>query len=172
MADTPQVAAAKFMRLAGKLNDQPYESVQRGALLTKNALRAALPDTLRGVGKKGAKITPRYTITRGSGDGSSALVFTTGPTHLIERDTKPHPIPKLKGSRSRKGGNTRLFGPAFGGVNTKKLGVSLGTDRFYAQVFHPGTKGKHLFVKTTETVSPLVRKQFDAGVALSIREVF
>lgn len=96
---------------------------------------------LRGVGKKGQKIGVRYDLI-----GKTALVRATGPFHLIERDTKAHRTPKVRGSRARH----RL-------IVIPGIGV-----RAFANV--KGTKGKHPWEKGVLVAVPLAEKA--GGVAL------
>jgi hypothetical protein len=143
---------AKLNALARDVADMPKGQVGRAALATKKSVQAFMPDRLRGVGKRGAKLTVRYTEA-GSGDSSSALVFVTGPAQLIENDTRAHRIPK---DRAR--GRRRV-------IVIPGIGV-----RAFAN--HPGTKGKHPWAKGVTAAQPLISREFDAAGALLLRRHF
>ena len=166
---TPLEYSAK-MRLAQQAASQvPREAVEASALLAKRLVQARTPARLRNVGKNGRALGVKYKTSHGD-DKSQALVFVTGPYQLIERDTKPHPIPKLKNSgRSRAA--KPMFGPAFGGVNTKRKPVLVG-GKPYAQVFHPGTRGKHPFEKGIDEVAPLVERVHRDALMTQLRALF
>lgn len=122
---------------------------------------------LRGVGKKGAAISVKTTLLRSSSN-PTATVRAVGPWQLLESDTKPHPIPKLTRKGGRKG--SPIFGPAFGGVNTKKF-VAFG-DTVRRQVFHPGTKGKHPWRKGVAAAKPLTPRVYEAELREAMRRHF
>ncbi len=116
------LVAQKAMETAAKT------SVETTALAVKKSITEISPARLRGVGKRGAKLSVRYNLDNYP-DGRKALVYALGPWQLIEGDTKAHRVPKQRSSRARR----RV-------VVIPGVGV-----RAYAN--HPGTKGKHLFAK-------------------------
>jgi hypothetical protein len=139
------VAAALAVEAAAKVG------VAKAALLVKTSVQAELGGVtrLRGVGKRGAKIGVRYDITK-TARTPSATVRMVGPAHLLERDTRAHPIaPK----------------------GTKVLHLANG--QFVARVEdHPGTRGKHPFEHGVDKSAPLVpRVMFQEQIA-SLRKVF
>jgi hypothetical protein len=104
---------------------------------------------LRGVGKKGAKVGVRYDLV-----GKHALVRATGPFHLIERDTKAHRTPKVRGGRAKK----RL-------VVIPGVGV-----RAFANV--KGTKGKHPWAKGVAAAGPAAHRAGAAAMAQTIAKAY
>lgn len=161
---------AKLEALARDVADMPKGQVGRSALATKKSVQVFMPERLRGVGKKGARLDVRY-VESGSGAGAQARVFVTGPAQLIENDTKAHPIPRFTGSRaSKKTGLTKLYGPAFGQDKNQKSVAFAGIVR--RRVWHPGTKGQHPWAKGVEAALPLIYREFDAAGALLLRRHF
>ena len=155
------------MRLAQAAASQaPREAVPATALLSKRLVAARAPSRLRNVGRRGRNIGVRYTVTHGD-DESKALVFVTGPWQLIERDTRPHPIPRLALSRSR--GARAVFGPAFGGVSNKIVATPYGPRR---QVFHPGTQGQYPFEKGIAEAVSLIPNVHDEILMAQLRAIF
>lgn len=152
----------KLNRLAQDYADEPLAIVKEGSLIVKNSVKAIAPARLRGVGKKGAKLDVRYNVA-GAGIDAKSLVFAVGPFQLIENDTKPHPIPKVRGARAR----TRyavIPGGAEGGVHGMR-GVRTRVD-------HPGTQGKHPWAKGVEAAAPAVQRLFEVRGELALRRVF
>jgi len=165
---TPLEYATK-MRLAQEAaSSNPRVSVPASALLAKRLVSARAPARLRNVGKKGRILGVRYTVSHGDHE-SKALVFVTGPFQLIERGTKPHPIPKLKNSGKSRAANP-VFGPAFGGVNMKKIvSTPYGPRRM---VWHPGTKGQHPFEKGVAEAQPLIQRAQRDILVTELRAIF
>lgn len=157
------------MRLAqAAASDTPHIAVPAAALLTKKLVQARTPDRLRNVGKGGRKLGVRYNVVHGD-DQSQALVYVTGPFQLIERGTRPHPIPKLKNSGRSRAANPML-GPAFGGVNTKKiLSTPYGPRR---TVWHPGTEGQHPFEKGVAEAVAVIPNVHDQILMAQLRAIF
>ncbi len=153
----------KLKALAQDAADMPKGQVGRSALLTKKSVQAFMPARLRGVGRNGRKLTAKYN-EHGAGSEASALVFVIGPLQLIERDTKAHDIPKVRGSRAR----TRYAVlPAAVARSSGK-----GSSRVFARVHSKGTKGKHPFEKGVNAAVPLIQREFDAAGALLLRRHF
>lgn len=161
---SPVELAAKLTAAHTAIGLASTRGVEAGAIAFKDAANAAFPSFMRGVGKSGRKVSARYNGGKYEG-GGKYLVYMTGPAQLYNNDTKPHPIPKLAGARSKK-----LFGPAFGGENTKKLMLPGGAVR--SHVFHPGTKGHHAWEKTESVMVPLIPKIIEAGVVGALRTIF
>lgn len=154
---------AKLDAFARDAADLPKGQVGRSALLTKKSVQVFMPDRLRGVGKKGAKLTIRY--NEGSyADGAKALVYVTGPAQLIERDTAKHQIPRARGPRARS--RWAVLPQAVARSSGK------GESRVFARVNHPGTKGKHPWAKGVAAALPLINREFDAAGALLLRRHF
>lgn len=147
MPDSIPVFLEKTARVGTELRRLERNMVLVAAQTVKTSVRSQLAAAgvengkLRGVGKKGAKVGVRYDIL-----GDKALVRATGPFQLIERDTKAHRIPKVRGARARK----RV-------VVIPGVGV-----RAWAN--HPGTKGKHLWAKGVVAAVPIQHKA--QGLAL------
>lgn len=160
-------------QLAGKLQTAAVGiagasplGVRAGAELLAASIRAASPSTLRNVGKRGgAKLGVRVRQVNLGPTHPVAFVKAIGPWQIHEFDTKPHPIPRLKGARSRQ------YGPAFGGSKGGMLRMPDGQIR--RQVFHPGTKGKHTFAKGAAAVAPKVPRVVErVSVQSVLRTVF
>ncbi len=171
----------KLQKAAVKVGkDVEYAATEQAALLVKKHVLALTPGRLSGVGKSGAKLGVRYNIGKYEGR-SKALVFATGPFHLIERNTRPHAIPKLAGSNTRTTGRKirakkgRLFGPAFGGLSRKALDkkpLKLGGSTYRAHVHHPGTKGKHPWERGVAIAAPKIPDLYQNALHLVLSEVF
>lgn len=147
MADSILRFVEKTAKMGAELHTLEHRMAEIAALAVKTSvltqMQAAGVDNgkLRGVGKKGARIGVRYDIAN-----NKALVRATGPFHLLERDTKAHRIPKVRGSRARK----RV-------VVIPGVGV-----RAFANV--KGTKGKHPWEKGVAAAIPIQEKA--QGIAL------
>lgn len=112
------------------------------AQLAKDSVLAGSPARMRNVGKNGSKLGVRYTGGE-YGEETRYLVFAVGKGWpILERGAHPHPIPRLVGQRSG-----TMFGPAFGGVNTRrKKPLKIGDGGGFAMhVRSPGSRGKHTF---------------------------
>ena len=153
-ADSPIQAARKFQQLAKGLAGLEKTTLIEGGLIVKKAVQAELvaagagSGRLRGVGKKGAKIGVRVDPL-----GKAVLVRATGPFHLLESNTKAHRIPN-----ERKGRGRRL-------VSIPGVGV-------FDSVNHPGTKGKHPWVKGVASAVPLVSKAGGSALKKTLGAVF
>jgi hypothetical protein len=174
--------AQRAARLSSELQSGPTKAVNAAAFTVKSSVAGFLGGnsiTLSGVGKKGAKIGVRYTI-RGTRN-PTALVFATGPFHLIERDTKPHVIigysigrlGKGKGSRSkaaRHAAKQDLYNALFGGQGGR---MQIGGDEWRTGPFnHPGSTGKHPFERGVNAARPNVQRIYRSMVNESIRKSF
>lgn len=147
MPDSIPVFLEKTARMGNELRLLERNMVLVAAQAVKTSVQAQMQAAgvengkLRGVGKRGAKVGVRYDVL-----GDKALVRATGPFHLLERDTKEHRIPKVRGARARK----RV-------VVIPGVGV-----RAWAN--HPGTKGKHPWAKGVTVAIPIQHKA--QGIAL------
>lgn len=126
MTSTPAQFAVKMHRAAGNIQQAPRGIVERGAITLKRSVQGTLalaaPSGRLNVGKRGQRVGVRYDLI----PPASAKVFMFGPAHLLESDTKAHPIPRQTLRRRRK--PRRLSIPG--------IGVRM-------SAMHPGTKGKH-----------------------------
>lgn len=111
------------------------------------ALAGVTGGKLRGVGRKGAKIGVRYDLA-----GKTALVRATGPFHLIERDTKAHRLGR--GTRSATSGLPLVDAS---GQDIQSV-VTIPGVGFRAWANHPGTQGKHPWVKGVVAAMPIQQK--------------
>jgi hypothetical protein len=139
---TPAQFAIKMHRVANDIKRAPRGITERGASTLKRSVQGTLavaaPRGRLNVGKRGARIGVRYDLP----SPSIARVFMFGPAHLIERDTKAHPIPReAKGRRRRK--LRRLAIPG--------IGIRM-------SAMHPGTKGKHPWARGLDAGLPKVRR--------------
>lgn len=172
---SPAELSRKLSQLAVEMQDLPLAMVKEASQATKAAVKGRAPARLSGRGKRGAKLDVRYNVGNYGGEAKS-LVFATGPFHLIERDTKPHRIPALKGQKTRqnravRATKGRTFGPAFGGVKTGGKPIVFG-DKVRNQVWHPGTKGQHPWEHGVTAAQSVIRKVFESKGELVLRRVF
>jgi hypothetical protein len=155
MGTSHSVAAlqAKLEALIVELRKGDDVLVAEAAKLTKQTIKAGAPARLRGVGKHGATLGVRYTVTK-TADEPAALVYATGPWALIEFDTRAHQIPRQRVSARFEGvfGHAVIPGGAEGGVHGKR-GVR-------TRVHHPGTHGKKPWAHGVERSVPLIRQVF------------
>lgn len=134
MTSTPAQFAVKMNRAAEAVRTADRRITTQAAMIVKKSAQAQLaiaaPRGRLNVGKKGQKVGVRYDLR----SDTEAVVRMTGPAHLLERDTKPHQIPREFKGRGRS--RTR---------NIKKLSIPGVGVRMSAT--HPGTKGKHPWEK-------------------------
>lgn len=142
MADTVTQFLAKTAKMGTELGTLQHRTVEIAVLTVKKSVETQMQvagvdnGRLSGVGKRGAKIGARYDFV----GPNTAIVRATGPFHLLERDTKAHRIPKVRGTRARK----RV-------VVIPGVGV-----RAWAN--HPGSKGKHPWAKGVAAAIPIQEK--------------
>jgi hypothetical protein len=123
--------------------------VGQGAQVTKEIIIAQAASA--GV-KPTSKLAKKRWGVRYKVQGTKALVAINGPFHLVERDTKAHPIgPRTRGRGSRK----RAI--AFGGI-------------VRANAQHPGTKGKHIFADAKAKASIAAPKIMSKSVVSGWRD--
>lgn len=148
MADTVSGFVAKTAKMGTELRTLEHQMVSIAALTVKTSVLTQMQAAgvnngkLRGVGRKGAKVGVRYDF----GGQKTALVRATGPFHLLERDTRAHREPKIRGARARK----RIL--VIPGVGVR------------AWANHPGSKGKHPWEKGVIAAVPIQEKA--QGLAL------
>jgi hypothetical protein len=94
---------------------------------------------LRNVGR-GAKVGARFDMGAVSPTEAAALLYYTGPVHIINNPTPPHAI-YPRGARVRDSGGAITSRRRKGGG--QGLRFPDGEVRLYAN--HPGTSGKHFF---------------------------
>ncbi len=145
--------SAKFNGLAREYGDLPRSCVAEGSLIVKKSVQGFMPDRLRGVGKNGWALNVRFDMNDASDEDASSVVYVLGPAQLIENDTRPHQIPKVRGSSAR-----------------RRFAVIGGHP--YSRVNHPGTKGKHPWAKGVEASIPAVERLFESKGELALRRVF
>lgn len=146
--------AARMAKAPAVMKQAERQMVTAAALAVTTAVRAEVgratkgSNRLSGVGKRGAKLSVGYDV---KGTASpSALVRMKGPAHLIESDTKPHPIT----TKQRRG--------------ARALSTPAGPR---ASVQHPGTKGKHPWAKGVAAGLPLAGAAATATVEKSLLKV-
>lgn len=151
----PGVLAAKLEACAGLMLKVPEVGTKAALDLVKASVLAELggKTTLRGVGKRGARIGVKTTVTGGAGTALGEAT-ATGPMQLVERDTRAHRIPKVRGARARK---RIIVIPGYG-------------PKAYAN--HPGTKGKHPWEKGVAHAVPLLDDAYGKGVVAAFAAVF
>jgi hypothetical protein len=145
---SPLDVSRKFTRLATDITGMERAAINKAALTLKTSvqtqLAVAAPKGRLNVGKKGSRVGVRYTLYP-----NSAKVYMFGPAHLLERDTRPHRIPREKVGRAGSRSNPRRKDERF--IEIPGVGVR-------AFALHPGTKGKHPWAKGVATARPLVGK--------------
>lgn len=143
---TPAQFAVKMQRTATAMQAMPQTILRQSAMTLKTSvqsrLKVAMPSGRLNVGKNGQRVGVRYDLT------PVTKVYMTGPAQLIERDTKPHRIPREHVGRARKDGSRRR--------NTKVVVIPGVGVRAWAN--HPGTKGKHPWRNGIAAGLPLVDK--------------
>lgn len=150
--------SVKLAKVANDLDDLPAVQVKMASLHVKKSILTLAPARLRNVGKKGSKLGVRFNM--GIYDGvAKSLVFATGPWQIIERDTKPHRIPRATTGRGRnKRANKRP-------VLIPGVGV-----RAWAN--HPGTRGKHPFDRGVKAAMPEAKRILESPTAALLRKHF
>lgn len=155
---SPKILAGKTALMAVAIGNTPVKATRIAGESAAAIIRGVSPSRLRNVGRNGANLGVRVQVL---GVGTSALgrVAASGPWQIIEYDTRPHPIPKLKGSRGKK------FGPSFGGVKLPDGGVR-------RQVFHPGTKGQLPFHKGAVLAHPVIPRVYQLALTSELAAIF
>jgi hypothetical protein len=163
-SSSPEQLAAKLARVASAYADLDRVLVREAAGLLRASVTAAAPDHLRGVGKKGARLS--VATKYGGSAEPQALVFARGPWQLIERDTKPHQIPRQRRSASFEGvyGHAVIPGGAEGDKHGKR-GVR-------TRVAHPGTKGKHPWQRGADAARLPIERLFQTRCEHVLAAVF
>lgn len=187
LSRSPAELSRKFERLAADFGDLDTAVVRESSQATKDAVLKRAPKGLRNVGWKkakpgapgkarGGKLGVRYNMGTFEGNAKS-LVFATGPFQLIERNTKPHPIPAFVGQKSKQTGTPRgkrgrTFGPAFGGIRKGAAPINIPGVGWRRMAFHPGTKGKFPWAKGVEDAEAQVAALLEKSTALALRRIF
>lgn len=145
----PKKFVADIHKMATITERRQAQIVGQGALVTKEIILAeaassGVPPTSK---IAGGKWGVRYTVK-----GKSALVRITGAFHLVDRDTKAHPLkPRTRGRGARK------KAIAFNGVAR-------------ASAMHPGTKGKGIFADAKAKASVAAPKIMSKSVVSGWRD--
>ena len=117
------------------------------AAVDANTRAAVRSGVLSNVGS-GARVGGVVEVLR---NGSGAIVKVIGPYQLIERDTKPHTIPRRR-------------------RNQKVLNIpGIGYRR---SVHHPGTRGKGPFEKAVKSFGPKVPRMYQRQLAVALQQAF
>jgi hypothetical protein len=141
--------AAKFDKAAKELPKTNQYALSLGLQTAKRIVQGSM--TAAGVppGSRVArgKVNVRYTPPKGTGAGSTSILSMTGPAHLVDRDTKPHPIrPRQRGRRQRRA-------------------LRLANGDFVAGAEHPGTRGKQFW----EHSQPVIKREVPKVIATAHR---
>lgn len=151
--------AAKFTKGARAVEGAQRDGVNEAALIGKEIFLANLPArTMRNVGR-GAKLGARFNAAT-STSNPSALLYYTGPAHLLNNPIRPHQIlprgaTRTAGGRARRGAKALVIG---------------GNVVAYAN--HPGTSGKHFFEKAMPQVAKAAPKAIADGQHRALMRVF
>lgn len=157
MTSTPAQFARKMRRTATDMRTLPQRQMRVGAKVIVDSvnrqLDVAAPKRRMNVGRNGARIG----VNTKRPNPESVLVKMFGPAHLIERDTKPHVIPRQTGrkAKKRRGDKQPLHIPGIG---------------FRANAAHPGTKGKRPWERGLNRALPEVKKAASFEYALTLRK--
>lgn len=146
---SPAELAMKLRKAGGAIDGAAKDGVFKASMLVKTSVLAELHGVtrLRGVGKRGAKISVGFRV--GGVTNPSSLVRMRGPAHLIEGDTKAHKI-------EPKGKKRAILTPA--GPR--------------ASANHPGTRGKHPWEKGVKRALPNIPKVMMDEQVASLRRFF
>ncbi len=159
-SSSPKVLAGKTATMAAAAGATPGRATRVAAESAAAIIRSVSPNRLRNVGK-GARLGVRV-VTLGTGMRTIGIVKASGPWQIIEYDTRPHPIPRLKGSRGKK------YGPAFGGQ-----GKAIAFNGIVRRtVWHPGTKGQYPFHKGAALARPLTPKVYNLAITAEMAAIF
>lgn len=162
--------ADKITKLATVTQARSKEAVSQGALTGKEIIVAQA--AVRGVSLTsriaGGKWNVRYDV-RGF-NNPTAFLRITGPFHLVENDTRAHPIyrraARARGRGSKRINTERRLAQAFGGTGAYSGGAMKINGDFRRVVQHPGTKGKHIFRDSKKKIGkavPVVMSQRIVG---------
>ncbi len=155
---TPEEASRRLAGFAGKLQAVQRAAVEAAALEVTRSIRSEVGHAvggdmrMSGVGRRGAKVGAFYNLL--GHKNPTAMILARGPLHLVERDTKPHRIPKQRDRRAR----TRR-------VNIPGVGWRMSAN-------HPGTRGKHPFERGAEKGVPRATRAFAAETFGAFRRTF
>lgn len=161
MTDTPAQFQAKIARFALTLPTQLRAGTEQTALAVTTILRAEIAaasggdSRLSGVGKRGVRVGARYDIKGFT--NPTALIRATGPLHLLTWDTKPHLIPRQRGSVKRR--RRILFAEGYG-------------HPVRGPIEHPGTKGKHPWEHGLTKARPIAPAAYRRAVRTSLAKTF
>lgn len=154
------------------------ETVRDGVMKTAQTGKAIFlanmgTTRLRNVGK-GAKVGARYDAGAVSPTDAAALVYYTGPVHIINNPTRPHAIyPRGVSVRNEDGSAATLNS---GRTRRRRrdgaqgLAFPDGNVRSYAN--HPGTAGKKFFERSKPQVEAARDRIMRAQLSVSMRKVF
>lgn len=181
---TPDQLAAK-LRLAGqRLQDAQRVAMANAMKTAKAALIAARDEATGGdgvlshVGKKGAKLGVNYKIEDG-GTSLQGYIRATGAWPIIESDTPAHEetskLPRIKGKGGARAGKERDLRVAFRArgafSGVKPMGRLGGFGPVY-RARHPGTHGKHVFVRARAATAAKLPAQIAKDVWTPVLQVF
>lgn len=150
VSSSPAELARKLGVAAAAMSGLPRVQTKAAALVVKGAIEAIAPARLSGVGQRGADLKVRTVQRAGEGD-AQAVVYGTGPWHLIERNTRAHLIPSKPG-RGRYA--------VIPGVGVR------------AWAHHPGTRGRHPWERGVNASVPAIREGFEASTTTTLRGIF
>lgn len=174
-AITFQQAAKQLSDIERVLETADGKAVKTAAKRAKEIqlrhLSAAAPSLTLRVGRNRAqKIGVGYSFISEAGR-PAALIKARGAVHLLERDTKPHVIPRVKGQAvTHTAAGRRKKGGKVGTARAARKRLLIGGD-FRTSVMHPGTKGKHPWKKGADEVERTVHVDVFAEVQAGVLKV-
>lgn len=166
---SPQELAHKLSKMRQGLSEMDEVTVREAAQLTKTLIlqtassRGVLPTSRIAGGKWGV----RYDIKNQA--RPIALVAVKGPFHLVENDTRAHPIyrkfTRAKGRGARRINRQRQLEQAFAASGAYRYGaLKLPDGNFRRIVQHPGTKGKYIFRDAKVKAERAIPREYERRV--------
>lgn len=157
------------------------KSVEAAALFATNAARTSIrggsggDSALSNVGRRGgARVGARYDM-KGT-TNPTALIYATGPLHLLDNPTRAHLI-TARGYRLSRAKSKRdqvynaIFGGEFSGsIGSARRATPMRTPygpRYYAR--HPGTRGKRTFFRGINAAEPFLPRIFQSEMKQQMR---
>jgi hypothetical protein len=151
--------AGKIHRAGRSIQGAQRAGVAEAALVGKGIFLANMGATRMSNVGRGARLGARFDIK--GVQAPTAILYYTGPAHLLNNPTKAHEIAPR--SSQRTAGGRRRRGTA------KALTAGSGV---YAKVQHPGTAGKKFFERSVPQVAAAHRNAQQRAVRKALTSAF